>query len=68
MAKLVRESLLNEDLKDELIDTVMGTVYKDDDPENENSNRKYLKSLPVSVLDKMAGDYYLFDIEREKRG
>ena len=67
MTKLVRESLLNEDLKDELIDTVMGTVYKNDDPENSRSHRKYLESLPISVLDKMAGDYYLFDIEREKR-
>jgi hypothetical protein len=53
MKKLVCENL-NESLKDELINTIIHIIYK-----NDNEQRKYLESFSEEDLDKMLGDYYL---------
>jgi hypothetical protein len=61
----VKESL-NEELRDELITTILKNA-KDKSPKEVEELRNDLSFMPLSDLDKMAGDYYLYDIEREKK-
>lgn len=44
--------------KEKLIDEVMSTVYKDDDPKYDCSNYTYLETLSVGELDALLADYY----------
>lgn len=65
MKKIVNESLksfLNENMKEELINKLMSTVYKDDP-----SQRAYLETLTSDELDEKLGNYYLYDIERKSQ-
>jgi hypothetical protein len=65
MKKLVNESLisfLNENMKDELINKLMNTVYKGD-----SSQRTFLQTLSEDELDQKLSDYYLYDIERKSK-
>lgn len=61
----VKESL-NEDLRDELITTILKNA-KDKSPKELEQLRNDLDFMQISDLDKMVGDYYLYDIEREKK-
>ena len=61
----IKESV-NEELKDELINTIIKNT-KDKSPEEIDQLRHDLEFKNVSDLDQMAGDYYFYDIEREKK-
>lgn len=63
MIKIVRESISFENLKEELIDKILQTVYKKEGYNKETID--YLESLDISELDQMLGNYYMFDIQRE---
>jgi len=56
----IKESL-NEELKDELIIRLLGTVYKDEDPKKLPELKKYLEGLPEEQLDAQMGDYNLYN-------
>jgi hypothetical protein len=53
------KNLVNENLRDELIDKVINTVYKNNDPKYNKLNRKYLESLSIHKLDKILDDHYI---------
>jgi hypothetical protein len=55
----VREQL-NENLREELILTIIETIYKGD-----KTKRKFLESLSEEDLDQMLGDYYRYDIKND---
>jgi hypothetical protein len=57
--------MVNENLKNELIQKLMNTVYKEEGHEKETID--YLHSLDVSELDQKLGDYYAYDIERKTK-
>jgi len=61
LRKLVREevkkALLKENAKEKLIDKLLNTKYADDDPKYDQSNYKYLNSLPIQKLKKMIDDW-----------
>jgi len=61
------KKMVNESLKEELIDTLMKTIYSDDDPEIEKHNREYLESLSISDLDEELGYCNLFNIKKIKK-
>lgn len=63
MIKIVRESISFENLKEELIDKILQTVYKKEGYNKETID--YLESLDISELDQMLSNYYMFDIQRE---
>jgi hypothetical protein len=57
---------LNENLKDELINTLLKIAGQRDDSKYENWTRENLELISVSQLDLMLGNYYMYDIERQK--
>ncbi len=58
--------MVNESLKDELIDKLMNTVYIKGYPEYENWSIEYLQSLTLEELDQLLSDYYMYDIQRRE--
>ena len=64
----IKESL-NEDLKDELITTLMHSKYKDLPPKEKNETGKYLEGLGEDELDSQLADYRLYGYNKtnEKR-
>lgn len=61
------KKMVNESLKEELIDTLMKTIYSDNDPEIQQHNREYLESLSVLELDEELGYCNLFNIKKVKK-
>jgi len=53
---------INENLKDELIDELMRISNK-----YTLEYKQYLQNLSEEELDKMVGDYYLYDIQRKTK-
>jgi hypothetical protein len=64
--KQTKNESLNEELRDELISTILKNA-KDKSPKEIEQLKNDLQFMPFSTLDKMAGDYYLYDIERESK-
>ena len=58
---------VDENLKQELITKIMNTVYEDDDPKNDETNRMHLETLSIDQLEEKLSDYYMYDIKRIKR-
>jgi hypothetical protein len=50
---------MNNCLKEELIVTIINTLYKND-VDNSTNNLEFLQSLDEATLDEMLGNYYLF--------
>jgi len=60
----MKKQLVNENLRDELIDKVMNTIYRDDDPKYDKWNAEYLNSLSLHKLHQMLDDHY---VENKRR-
>lgn len=63
--KLVRERIY-ESLKEELIKTILSTVYKDRSDNEYFKNQEYLKTLTEDQLDEILRDYYAYNIKEKK--
>jgi hypothetical protein len=60
MPQLIHKDLVQEYIptsKDKLIDEIMNTVYKDDNPKYAYSNVQYLKTLSIEKLKDMLDDW-----------
>jgi hypothetical protein len=59
MYKLVRESI-TQNLKQELIDTILNTLYKNEITEQKEKYRRQLELLPEDELEQILINYNLF--------
>ena len=56
----------HESLKEELIKTILSTIHKNKDNEEQLKQKKYLEMLSEDELDEILRNYYAYNIKKKE--